>query len=104
MFVFARFLCRVFGTRPELEPSSLSHGLDSSSLAELEDCKTACSFIFSKCCVSRCFLSRLAFLLFAVLDSFEASAISTAWSHTTATPIFSLRSQKFPVLLDFNQI
>src|SRR6218665_2641653 len=24
MFVFARFLCRVFGTRPELEPSSLS--------------------------------------------------------------------------------
>src|SRR6218665_1010377 len=77
MFVFARFLCRVFGIRPELEPSFLSHGLDSSSLAELEDSKTACSFIFSKCCVSRCFLSRLAFLLFAVLDSFEASAIST---------------------------
>src|SRR6218665_2780206 len=69
MFVFACFLCRVFGTRPELEPSSLSHGLDSSSLAEQEDSKTACSFIFSKCCASRCFLSSLLFyfLLFSLL-------------------------------------
>ena len=74
IFVFARFLCRVFGTRPELEPSSLSHYWIHPHWRSWKSPKQLAHLFFPNVALLGVFYLDL---LFAVLDSFEASAIST---------------------------
>src|SRR6218665_1278020 len=71
IFVFARFLCRVFGTRPELEPSSLSHYWIHPHWRRWKSPKLLAHLFFPNVALLDVFYLDLLFLLFAVLDSFK---------------------------------